>query len=99
MKRQGTSRLQNAMGCDTPEMCWYWCIHNSYSWPFWSHFILSGFKYYVLIFKNKYNVIIVLMLYCKSLLLLLSCDTGKVRDRCGGMWMGQLCNYRCNYIY
>jgi len=46
-----------------------------------SHFILSGFKYYVLTFKNKY----VLMLYCKSLLLLLRCDMGKVRDRCGGM--------------
>jgi len=25
------------------------------------------------------------MLYCKTLLLLLRCDTGKVRDRCGGM--------------
>jgi len=41
-----------------------------------SHFILSGFKYYVLTLKKKYNVLIVLMLYCK---------TGKVRDRCGGM--------------
>jgi len=40
-------------------------------------FILSGFKYYVLAFKNKY---IVLMLYYESLLLLLRCDTGKVRD-------------------
>jgi len=40
-------------------------------------FILSGFKYYVLTFKNKY---IVLMLYYESLLLLLRCDTGKVRD-------------------
>jgi len=27
------------------------------------------------------------MLYCKSLLLLLRCDTGKVRD-----------NYKCNYM-
>jgi len=50
-----------------------------------SHFILSGFKYYVLTFKNKYNVLIVLMFYCKSLLVLLRWDTGKVRDRCGGM--------------
>jgi len=31
------------------------------------------------------TILIVLMLYCKSLLLLLRCDTGKVRDRCGGM--------------
>jgi len=31
-----------------------------------SHFILSGFKYYVLTLKNKYNVL-VLMLYCKTL--------------------------------
>jgi len=35
--------------------------------------------------KNKYNALIVLMLYCKSLLLLLRCEKGKVRDRCGGM--------------
>jgi len=35
--------------------------------------------------KNKYNVLIVLMLYCKSLLVLLRWDTGEVRDRCGGM--------------
>jgi len=47
-----------------------------------SHLILSGFKYYVLTFKNKYNVLIVFLLYCKSLLLLLSCE---VWDRCGGM--------------
>jgi len=51
----------------------------------WSHFILSGFKYYVLTLKNKYNVFIVLMLYCKTLLLLLRCDMGKSRERCGGM--------------
>jgi len=47
------------------------------------------------------------MLYCKTLLLLLRCDTGEVRDRCGGMgWFkGRLrcegrvnCNYKCNYI-
>jgi len=54
---------------------------NSSAGSIGSHFILSGFKYYVLTFKNKY----VLMLYCKSLLLLLRCDAGKVRDRCGGM--------------
>ena len=52
---------------------------------FGSHFILSGVKYYVLTAKNKYNVLIVFMLYCKTLLLLLRCDTGKVRDRCGGL--------------
>jgi len=51
----------------------------------WSHFILSGFKYYVLTSRNRYNVLIVLMLYSKTLLLLLRSDTGKVRDRCGGM--------------
>jgi len=52
------------------------------------YFILSGFKYYVLTFKNKYNVLIVLMLYCKSLLVL--------RDRCGGM--GRFKGKGCNYI-
>jgi len=41
---------------------------------FWST-LLSGFK-------NMYNVLIVLMLYCKTLLLLLRCDTGKVRVSC-----------------
>ncbi len=35
--------------------------------------------------KNKYNVLIVLILYCKTLLLLLRWDTGTVRDRFGGM--------------
>jgi len=30
----------------------------------WSHFILSGSKYYVLTSKTKYNVVIVWMLYC-----------------------------------
>jgi len=43
------------------------------------------FKYYVLTLKNKYNVLIVFMLYCKTLLQLLRSDTGKVRYRCGGM--------------
>jgi len=53
------------------------------------------------------------MLYCKSLLLLLRCDTGEVRDRCGGMgrFKGGFkrkgwvitdvithINYRCNYM-
>jgi len=37
--------------------------------------------------KNKYNVLIVFMLYYKSLLLLLRCDTGKVRDR---WWYGSV---------
>ncbi len=41
-----------------------------------SHFILSGLNYYVLSSKNKYNVLIVFILYCKALLLLLRCDTG-----------------------
>ncbi len=36
-----------------------------------SHFILSGLNYYVLASKNKYNVLIVVILYCKTLLLLL----------------------------
>ncbi len=34
--------------------------------------------------KNKYNVLIVIILYCKTLLLLLRWDTGKFRDRFGG---------------
>jgi len=49
------------------------------------------------------------MLYYKSLLLLLRCNTGKVRDRCGGMgrfkggfkckgWVSSVINYRCNYM-
>jgi len=33
-------------------------------------------KYYVLTSKNKYNVLIVFRLYCKTLLLL-RCDMGK----------------------
>ncbi len=36
----------------------------------WSHFILGGLNYYVLTSKNKYNVLIVFILYCKALLLL-----------------------------
>ncbi len=39
--------------------------------------------------KNKYNVLIVFILYCKTstLLLLLRWDTGRVRDRfCGMGW-------------
>ncbi len=51
-----------------------------------SRFILGGLNYYVLTStKKKYNVLIVFMLYCKTLLLLLRWDTGKVRDRFGGM--------------
>ncbi len=34
---------------------------------------------------NKYNVIIVFILYRTFVLLLLRCDMGKVRDRFGGM--------------
>ncbi len=56
--------------------------------------------------KNKYNVLIVLILYCKIRLLLLKWDTGKVRDRFGGMvrfkgglrckgWVNSV--YDCNY--
>ncbi len=56
--------------------------------------------------KNKYNVLIVFILYCKILLLLLRWDTGKVRDRFGGMvrfkgglrckgWVNRV--YNCNY--
>ncbi len=51
----------------------------------WSHFILGGLKYYALTSKKKYNVLIVFILYCKTLLLLLRWDTGKVRDRFGGI--------------
>ncbi len=35
--------------------------------------------------KNKSNVLIVFILNCKTLLLLLRWDTGKVRDKFGGM--------------
>ncbi len=34
---------------------------------------------------KKYNVLIVFVLYCKTLSLLLRWDAGKVRDRFGGM--------------
>ncbi len=60
--------------------------------------------------KNKYNVLTVLILYCKTLLLLLRWDTGKVRGRFGGMgrfkgglrckgWVNNviIINYRCTY--
>ncbi len=46
-----------------------------------SHFILNGLNYYVLTSKNKCNVLIVVIL-C---LLLLRWDTGKIRNRFGGM--------------
>ncbi len=39
----------------------------------------------ILVSKNKYNVLIMFILHCKTLLLLLRWDTGKVRDRFGGM--------------
>jgi len=54
-----------------------------------SHFILSGFKYYVLTSKNKYNVLIVLRLYCKTLLLLLRSDNVTVRLGTGVCGMGR----------
>ncbi len=50
-----------------------------------SHFLLSDLNYYVHTSKNKYNVLIVFILYCKTLLLLLRWDMGKVRDRFGGL--------------
>lgn len=40
-----------------------------------------GHYYYVLTSKNKYNVFSVFILYCKTLILLLRWDTGKVRDK------------------
>jgi len=43
----------------------------------------------------------VFLLYCKTLLLLLRCDTGRVRDRCGGMgrFKGRLrCEGRVNCV-
>jgi len=43
----------------------------------------------------------VFLLYCKTLLLLLRCDRGKVRDRCGGMgrFEGRLrCEGRVNCV-
>ncbi len=46
-----------------------------------SHFILNGLNYCVLTSKNKCNVLIVVIL-C---LLLLRWDTGKIRNRFGGM--------------
>ncbi len=79
-----------------------------------SHLILSGLNYYVLASKNKYNVLIVVILYCKTLLLLLRwiwlrLGTGLVvwvKDglSCEG-WVNSVTtnaiteiNYRCNYI-
>ncbi len=52
---------------------------------FGSHFILGGINYYPLASKNKYNVLIAVILCCKTLLLLLRWDTGTVRVRFGGM--------------
>ncbi len=45
--------------------------------------MLGGHNYYVLTSKN--NVLSVFILYCKTLMLLLRWDTGKFRDRFGGM--------------
>ncbi len=51
----------------------------------WSHFILGGLNFYVLTSKNKYNVLIVVILYCNTLLLPLRWKMGKDRDRFDGM--------------
>ncbi len=59
-----------------------------------SHFILGGLNYYALTSKNKYNVLIVFIMYFKTLLLL-RWDTGKVRDRFSGMGRFK-CGLRCN---
>ncbi len=49
----------------------------------WSHFILSGLNYYVL---KKISTMYLLCSYCIAKhLLLLWWDTGKVKDRFGGM--------------
>ncbi len=62
-------------------------IFQSILFPFfvWSHFILGGLNHYLLASKNKYNVLIVVILYCKTHLLLLRWDMGKFRDRFGSM--------------
>ncbi len=49
-----------------------------------SHCILSGLNYCVLP-SNINTIYIVFILYCKTLLLLLRRDIGKVRDRFGGI--------------
>ncbi len=47
------------------------CSHGqTWRWTRRSHFILSGLNDYVLTSKNKYNVLNVFILYCKTLLLL-----------------------------
>ncbi len=49
-------------------------------WPtFWSHFTLGDLNYYVVTSENKCKILIVFILYCKTLLLLLRWDTCKVR--------------------
>ncbi len=49
-------------------------------WPtFWSHFTLGDLNYYVVKSENKCKILIVFILYCKTLLLLLRWDTCKVR--------------------
>ncbi len=69
------------------------------------HFILSGLNYYVPTSKMS-TMYFVFILYCKILSLLLRWDTGKVRDRFGGMgrfkgglrckgWVNYKCNCRC----
>ncbi len=57
-------------------------VTNCYNYR--SYSILSGLTMY-LHPKKKGNVFIVFKLFCRSLLLLLRWDTGKVRDRFGGM--------------
>jgi len=49
-------------------------IHSS----FMEHFLVTLYIIWVLtLLKNKYNVLIVFLLYCKTLFLLLRWDTGK----------------------
>ncbi len=49
------------------------------------HFLLGGLNYFVLLSKNKYNLLIIFILFCKTLLLLLRRDAGNIKDRFGGM--------------
>jgi len=71
-----------------PKVQSYWsksgCIYRN---VLWSHFMLRVFKYFVLASIIS-NVFIVFILYCKTVLLPLRWDTGKVRDRFG--WMDGL---------
>ncbi len=63
-------------------------IHKCYN-KSQSHFILGDLNYYVLTSKNNYNVFI---LYCKTLLLLLRRDTGRLGTGLGWFKGGLRCN-------